>query len=96
MSQQRQRGWGNPVALARIPHLLVWGDHLARSATWVPVRQGLARYCNALRSHAVRVDEFDLPAMAFAGNSHLVMTDSNPDLGAELIQGWIVHQNLMR
>ena len=83
-------------ALAPIPHLLVWGDHLARSATWVRVRQGLARYCSALRSHGVRVDEFDLPAMGFAGNSHMVMMDSNSDLVAELIQGWIVRQNLMR
>ena len=48
------------------------------------------------RSHAVRVDEFDLPAMGFAGNSHMVMMDSNSDLVAELIQGWIVRQNLMR
>ena len=96
MSQQRQCGWGNPVALALILHRLAWGDYLARSATWVPLRQGLARYCNALRSHAVRVDEFDLPAMGFAGNSHLVLTDSNSDLVAELIQAWIVCQNLMR
>ena len=42
------------------------------------------------------MDEFDLPAMGLAGNSHLVLTDSNSDLVAELIQGWIVHQNLMR
>jgi pimeloyl-ACP methyl ester carboxylesterase len=83
-------------ALRGIAHLLVWGDHIAESATWVRVRQGLDGYRDALRAAGVQVDELDLPAGGVAGNSHMLMMDTNSDAVAGMVQAWMARQALMR
>ena len=83
-------------ALRAIPHLFVWGDHLAESATWVRVKQGLDGYRDALRTAGVQVDELDLPRRGIAGNSHLPMMDTNSDDVADLVQAWMVQQGLVQ
>jgi pimeloyl-ACP methyl ester carboxylesterase len=82
--------------LAHIPHLLVWGDHMAGNSTWMRIRQGLAGYRDALLANGVSVQELDLPAMGIAGNSHMLMMDTNSDQVAGMIQQWIERQGLMR
>ena len=83
-------------AVRHIPHLFVWGDHMAKSATWNRIRQGLDQYTNTLRSQGVTVDELDLPAMGIAGNSHMLMMDTNSNLVASLIQEWLAGKGLMQ
>lgn len=85
-----------PARLAHIPHLLVWGDHMAGNATWMQVRQGLARYRDALVANGVSVQEMDLPAMGITGNSHMLMMDTNSDQVAAMIQQWMLQKGLMR
>jgi pimeloyl-ACP methyl ester carboxylesterase len=84
------------AAFRQIPHLFVWGDHMATSATWNRIRQGLDQYTNTLRSQGVAVDELDLPAMGVAGNSHMLMMDTNSNLVASLIQEWLAGKGLMQ
>ena len=83
------------AAVRHIPHLFVWGDHVASSATWHRMRQGLDQYRSALRSQGVTVDELDLPAIGIAGNSHMLMMDTNSNLVASLIQQWLTGKGLM-
>jgi len=83
------------AAVRHIPHLFVWGDHLATSATWNRIRQGLDQYSNTLRSQGVTADELNLPAMGIAGNSHMLMMDTNSNLVASLIQKWLAGKGLM-
>jgi pimeloyl-ACP methyl ester carboxylesterase len=90
---QRQE---SAASVRHIPHLFVWGDHMATSATWNRIRQGLDKYTNALRSQGVTVDELDLPAMGIAGNSHMLMMDTNSNLVASLIQEWLAGKGLMQ
>lgn len=82
--------------VAHVPHLLVWGDGMAGSATWQRIRQGLNTYRGALSAAGVAVQEIDLPVMGIPGNSHMIMMDSNSDHVAGLIQDWMSRQGLMR
>lgn len=84
------------AAIRQIPHLFVWGDHMATSAAWHRIRQGLDQYSNTLRSHGVTVDELDLPAMGITGNSHMLMMDTNSNLVASLIQEWLAGKGLIQ
>ncbi len=92
-------GFPDPAAhdLARlhgVPHLLVWGDHFEGHATWSRIRAGLAGYRDALRRHGVSVDEWELPALGTAGNSHMLMMDRNSDEIAARVQQWLVGRGL--
>jgi pimeloyl-ACP methyl ester carboxylesterase len=82
------------ASIRHIPHLLVWGDFTAQSSMWVTVRQGLARYRDALRAQGVDVEELDLPGQGILGNSHMVMMDNNSDQVAQLIQDWMLKKGL--
>jgi len=82
--------------LAQIPQLFVWGDHMAHSALWLRVRQGLDDYRAQLRAHGVTVDVLDLPAMGIQGNTHLPMMDTNSDQVAALVQDWMLLRGLTR
>jgi pimeloyl-ACP methyl ester carboxylesterase len=81
--------------LAGIPHLLLWGDHLAGSAVWRQVRPRVERYRAALVAAGVDVEDLDLPRMGITGNSHLPMMDTNSDDVAARIQAWMDHKGLM-
>ena len=81
--------------LRSIPHLLLWGDYTAQSAMWKTVRQGLGRYCDALKAQGVDVEELDLPSLGIAGNSHMIMMDNNSDQVAGLIQDWLRRKTLV-
>lgn len=81
--------------LAGIPHLLLWGDHLADSAVWRQVRPRVERYRAALVAAGVDVEDLDLPLMGITGNSHLPMMDTNSDDVAARIQAWMDRKGLM-
>jgi hypothetical protein len=42
----------------------------------------------------VRADEWDLPALGLAGNSHMIMMDTNSDDVADRVQVWLTQQGL--
>jgi pimeloyl-ACP methyl ester carboxylesterase len=81
--------------LRGVPHLIVWGDYLDRSPAWPPLAAASRRYRDALRAAGVEADTIDLPAMGIAGNSHMLMMDTNSDEIAGLIHAWIARHGLV-
>ncbi len=79
-----------------IPHLVVWGDHMRDNAFWQRVRGNVERWQKQIRDAGGKADTLDLPARGIAGNSHMMMMDTNSDRVAGLVQDWIAAQGLMR
>lgn len=84
------------TAVARIPHLVVWGDYIAESPLWQRYRASSTAYLEAIRSAGGNVDIVDLPAQGIRGNSHMIMMDRNADEVAELVQRWMDGKRLMK
>ena len=84
------------AALRAVPHLVVWGDNFAGNAFWEGVRRNVARWQEQLRGAGTTSDTLDLPAAGIAGNSHMLMMDTNSDEIATRIQAWIAARGLMR
>lgn len=82
--------------LAGVPHLVVWGDHFAGNAFWEGARRNVTRWQDQLRAAGAAVETLDLPAAGIAGNSHMMMMDTNSDEIAGRIQAWIAARGLMR
>lgn len=84
------------AGLRGVPHLVVWGDHIAGNPFWEGVRRNVTRWQDELRAAGATVETLDLPAAGIAGNSHMLMMDTNSDEIAGRIQAWIAAQGLMR
>jgi len=82
--------------LRGIPHLFVWGDHIADHALWSRIRSGPEKYRQALAQAGVKAETLDLPARGIAGNSHMLMMDRNSDEIARLVQQWLAANGLMK
>ncbi|MCC7280900.1 MAG: esterase [Acetobacteraceae bacterium] len=79
-----------------IPHLVVWGDHIAGNPFWERLRGNIERWQVAIREAGGVADTLDLPARNIRGNSHMLMMDLNSDQVASLVQDWIAAKGLMR
>lgn len=77
------------AALARVPHLLIWGDNLQGSDYWRKTRAAADGYAAALQERGGRADILDLPAQGMTGNTHQVMMDRNGEAVAGLVADWI-------
>jgi hypothetical protein len=86
------------AVLARIPTLIMFGDHLGdvaltfmRSGSWTWADM-LAR-CNAfidqLKKAGGDAEMMHLPKLGIKGNSHMLMQDRNSDQLADLVIAWI-------
>lgn len=85
-----------PIAkLTDVPHLFVWGDYMNRQELWVRLLPNLTRYRDGLQAAGVPVEWLDLPKRGIAGNTHMLMMDTNSDQVAGLIQEWLARQGLM-
>jgi pimeloyl-ACP methyl ester carboxylesterase len=82
--------------LREVPHLVVWGDHVAESAFWSGIRRNIERWQGQIRAAGGRADTLDLPAEGIRGNSHMLMMDTNSDEIAGRVQGWMAAQGLMK
>lgn len=82
------------AAAARVPHLVVWGDHFAVDPLWRRYRATFEGYAATLRSAGGRVDVIDLPALGIRGNSHLPMMDRNGDAVAAMVAEWLAAASL--
>lgn len=74
---------------AKVPHLVVWGDHFDYSDLWRRYRSAAEHWLSRLGAAQGRVDTLDLPAMGIAGNSHLLMMDDNAAEIAAMVAAWI-------
>jgi pimeloyl-ACP methyl ester carboxylesterase len=86
----------NAVALRDIPHLVVWGDFIRGNAFWERIRGNIDRWQGQIRDAGGVADTLDLPAEGVAGNSHMLMMDTNSDAIAARIQAWMEQRGLMR
>lgn len=79
-----------------IPHLVVWGDHMAGNAFWERLRGNVAARQERIRAEGGVADTLDLPAEGVRGNSHMPMMGTNSDEVAARIQQWMEARGLMR
>ena len=82
--------------LKAVPHLVVWGDHVAQSALWTRFVPASQRYAEALRAEGGVADWWELPKLGVSGNTHMLMMDKNSDQIAGMIQKWLGDKGLMR
>ncbi len=89
----------NPVlaTLTGVPHLFVWGDFIDAHTIWKDnIVKAPKAYAEALQKLGTAVEVLDLPKAGIAGNSHMLMMDSNSDQIADRIQAWMVKSGLMK
>jgi len=81
------------ATLARIPTLVMFGDHLADAPNgvvdWQQSFDTCVQFVDQLKKAGGNVTLMHLPAMGIRGNSHMLMQDRNSDRLAELVIGWI-------
>ncbi len=84
-----QGGVTDGAALAGVPVLAVYGDHIGRDARWPAIRARTEHYLDAVRAAGGLVEVLDLPARGIAGNSHMLMMEDNSDAIAALVHDWL-------
>jgi len=81
------------ATLAKIPTLMMFGDHLSDVQSPLVNWQTALDSCNAfikqVKAAGGDAQMMHLPAMGIHGNSHMLMQDKNSDQLAELIIGWL-------
>src|SRR6266404_3876278 len=81
------------ATLAKIPTLVVYGDHLGDvpsvSGFWLGFFQGCQQYVEQINAAGGDATMLHLPDAALFGNSHMLMQDKNNLQVADLILKWI-------
>jgi pimeloyl-ACP methyl ester carboxylesterase len=83
--------------LARIPTLVMFGDHLgdvtlpfaSTRLTWADMLAGCRTFVGQLNKAGGDAEVMHLPMLGIKGNSHMLMQDRNNDKLANLIIAWI-------
>lgn len=85
------------AALARIPTLVVFGDHLdavtGTAVNWQNQFNDCAAYIARVKAAGGVADMLHPPELGIRGNSHMLMQDKNNLVIADLILTWIGRQN---
>jgi hypothetical protein len=80
------------ATLARIPTLVMFGDHLSDAnapVSWPDAMAACNTFIGQLKKLGGDAQMMYLPAMGIKGNSHMLMQDRNSDQLAGLINTWI-------
>jgi len=80
------------AALAKIPTLIMFGDHLAdvkAPFSWTDALTSCNTFVDQLKTAGGDATMMYLPAMGIKGNSHMLMQDKNSNQLADLVIGWI-------
>jgi len=83
------------AALKDVPVLIVWGDFVETNPIWRHQQPASRAFADDLAARGGRVEWLDLPARGIAGNSHMIMMDTNSDAIAALVQDWMTRHGLM-
>jgi pimeloyl-ACP methyl ester carboxylesterase len=79
--------------LAKIPTLVMFGDHLGDvqggPANWANSFETCQTFVKQLKSAGGDAEMMHLPALGIRGNSHMLMQDRNSDQLAGLVLRWI-------
>jgi pimeloyl-ACP methyl ester carboxylesterase len=83
--------------LKGVPHMFIWGDFIDKHPVWRDnVVKAPNAYAEALQKLGTAVEMLDLPKAGIAGNTHMLMMDTNSDEVAERIQAWMAKSGLMK
>jgi fermentation-respiration switch protein FrsA (DUF1100 family) len=82
------------AALRDVPVLMIFGANVDLHPRWVAYRKLDLDYAAAVRAAGGKVDVISLPDVGIKGNSHMVMMDKNNGAVADVIQRWLVEQQL--
>jgi pimeloyl-ACP methyl ester carboxylesterase len=82
------------ATLAKIPTLIMFGDHLGDvtgggPANWAQSFASCNEFVSQIRKAGGDAEMMHLPAMGIKGNSHMLMQDKNSDQLADLVIAWI-------
>jgi pimeloyl-ACP methyl ester carboxylesterase len=81
------------ASLAKIPTLVMFGDHLGDvtggPANWAQSLAGCQTFVEQLKKAGGDATMMHLPTMGIKGNSHMLMQDRNSDQIADLILTWL-------
>jgi hypothetical protein len=81
------------AALAKIPTLVMFGDHLSDvqggPANWNTSFESCQKFVQQLKDKGGDAEMMSLPKMGIKGNSHMLMQDRNNLQLADLIVTWI-------
>jgi len=81
------------AVLAKIPTLIMFGDHLNDAsggpANWGQSYTGCNTFVDQLKKAGGDAEMMYLPALGIKGNSHMLMQDRNSDQLADLVIAWI-------
>ncbi|HTV79881.1 MAG TPA: hypothetical protein VMF03_16635 [Steroidobacteraceae bacterium] len=80
------------ATLARIPTLVMFGDHLAdvqAPFSWMDALNSCDTFVDQIKKAGGDAQMMYLPAMGIKGNSHMLMQDRNSNQLAELVVQWI-------
>ena len=76
--------------LAKIPTLVVFGDHLADvPGIWQSAFEGCQKFVDRVKSAGGDSEMMYLPKLGLKGNSHMLMQDKNNLQVADLILAWL-------
>jgi hypothetical protein len=83
--------------LARIPTLILFGDHLAdvtltfgfQRWTWADMLAVCKTFVDQLNQAGGDAETMHLPKLGIKGNSHMLMQDRNSNELADLVMAWI-------
>jgi pimeloyl-ACP methyl ester carboxylesterase len=87
-----QGGATGGAALAGIPVLAVYGDHIDLDPRWPVIRARTQAYFVSARAAGARVTVLDLPKQGIVGNSHMLMMEHNNAEIASRIHDWLQDQ----
>ena len=80
------------ATLAKIPTLIMFGDHLGDVQgpfSWVDALASCNTFVDQLKKAGGDAQMMYLPALGIKGNSHMLMQDKNSNQLADLLIGWI-------
>jgi hypothetical protein len=81
------------ATLAKIPTLIMFGDHLdmpgGGPANWAQSFETCKAFVDQLKKAGGDAEMMHLPALGIKGNSHMLMQDRNSDQLADLVIAWI-------
>lgn len=77
---------------ARIPVLVLYGDHVDESPRWAPRLKQCRAFITALQAKGYNARLMILPEMGIKGNSHMLMHDRNSLEIAKLLDDWIAEK----
>jgi pimeloyl-ACP methyl ester carboxylesterase len=80
------------VTLAKIPTLVVFGDHLAdvtQPFSWMGAFESCSSFVAQLKKTGGDAEMMHLPELGIRGNSHMLMQDKNSNQIADLLIAWI-------